>query len=391
MSNFSPYGTSFPERSFFIRYCDGIINGPLVALMDDSVPAGYRSEVETLNRVVSTAASAVGPLVAGAMFMSAGNDWDLSSMKLVIILGCIIGQLSNIAGVMMDDSKALGMESEAVHLQVEQKSECTKEAEEKAEEGVAAQSDSESATCFGLLKPSSVVYVMFASNLFMSLGGGMTIKFFPVFFQQDGHVSPALLNTVFSSLNLFTIAGTLLAQKAGKRFGRLEVVVPGTALAVLATFLLGALRPFYQVPAVMLPLFVIRCTVLWSIAALKGSIVADYTPKAQRGKWKALNSIASAGWSGSAAVGVWLIDHYGYGICFIITACFQALAVPLLAVLMPHVAKETDIAIDSVTSLKSPLLARTPEHSTPILRSPAPGPMTMHRPRSESTASNAIE
>merc|ERR1719203_420268 len=135
-----------------------------------------------------------------------------------------------------------------------------------------------------------------------------------------------------------------MAQKAAKRFGRLEVVIPCTIVGVSATFLLGALSPFYEMPFVMMPLFVIRCTVMWSISAVEGSIVADYTPKSQRGRWKALNSITSAGWSGSAALGGWLIDQYGYGPCFVITAIFQASSIPLLFLILPHVAKETDPA-----------------------------------------------
>mmetsp|Transcript_54315 Transcript_54315/g.151218 ORF Transcript_54315/g.151218 Transcript_54315/m.151218 type:complete len:228 (+) Transcript_54315:823-1506(+) len=220
---------------------------------------------------------------------------------------------------------------------------------------------------------------MFATNLIMALGAGMTIKFFPVFFQQEGHVSPGTLNAVFASLSGFTVLGTLAAQRAAKRFGRLEVVVPCTFLAVLATFLLGALRPFYEMPWVMLPLFVVRCTVMWSTSALKGSVVADYTPKSQRGRWKALNSISAVGWSGSATVGGWLIDHYGYGPCFIITACFQALAVPLLAVLRPLVAKETDLS--SALELRSPLMP-SPCRQTPTMRSPV-----LTRQRSASVAS----
>lgn len=69
----------------------------------------------------------------------------------------------------------------------------------------------------------------------------------------------------------------------------------------------------------------------WSCTPLLGSIIADYTPKAwhgadlspghlsrlvarcrqaTRGRWKALSSVAVVGWSGSAAVGGWLIETW---------------------------------------------------------------------------------
>lgn len=41
-------GTETPRQGV----CDGIINGPLVALMDDSCPAGRRSDVESMNASV---------------------------------------------------------------------------------------------------------------------------------------------------------------------------------------------------------------------------------------------------------------------------------------------------------------------------------------------------
>eukprot|EP00439_Symbiodinium_sp_Y106_P060768 s1172_g9.t1 len=97
--------------------CDGIMNGPLVALMDDSCPAGRRSDVETMNAVVYGAASSVGPLVGLVVFLYAGNTWSLSSMKIVIALGVLICQMAIFPCFFMDDRRALGECSEAVHLQ----------------------------------------------------------------------------------------------------------------------------------------------------------------------------------------------------------------------------------------------------------------------------------
>eukprot|EP00928_Gymnodinium_smaydae_P055449 TRINITY_DN38990_c0_g1_i1.p1 TRINITY_DN38990_c0_g1~~TRINITY_DN38990_c0_g1_i1.p1 ORF type:complete len:490 (+),score=100.30 TRINITY_DN38990_c0_g1_i1:91-1560(+) len=355
--------------------CDGIISGPLVALMDDSVPAGYRSDVETFNTVATTAANAVGPALGMVVFLFTGNEWTLQSMQVVIVAGTLIGQLSNLFGVLMDDSKALGEESEAVHLQTNLlDTSDPKQAEEDPQKEEEDLTKGGSATCFGLVTPASVVYVMFVHNLIMSLGAGMTIKFFPVFFQQEGHLSPGLVNATFASLSGFTVVATLMAQKAAKRYGRLEVIIPCTTLAVIATFMMGIARPFYTNAYIMIPLFVVRCTLMWSCSALKGSVVADYTPKSTRGRWKALSSITAMGWSGSAAVGGWLIDKYGYGDCFVITSLFQALAIPMLVVLLPHVAKETELtkALENkIAPLPSPVkpesILSTP--NTRVLRS----------------------
>merc|ERR1719359_648275 len=100
----------------------------------------------------------------------------------------------------------------------------------------------------------------------------------------------------------------------------------------------------YNLPYITLPIFMLRCTSQWSVSALLGSIMADYTPKSQRGRWKALGSITAMSWSGSAAVGGWLIDTFGYGPTFVITGCLQVSMIPLWCILLPLVAKESELA-----------------------------------------------
>merc|ERR1719422_461711 len=144
-------------------------------------------------------------------------------MKLVIITGALIGQLANFTAVFMDDKRALGIESEAVHMQDGLLDNIGgSEGEESADEKDLVGK----ATFFELITPASVVYVMFVADLIGSLGAGMTVKFFPVFFQQECHVSPATVNVVFGVLGGLTALAQFLAQKASKRYGRLQVIIP---------------------------------------------------------------------------------------------------------------------------------------------------------------------
>ncbi|CAE7727934.1 TDRD1 [Symbiodinium necroappetens] len=315
--------------------CDGIMNGPLVALMDDSCPAGRRSDVETMNAVVYEAASSVGPLVGLVVFLYSGNTWSLSSMKLVIALGVLICQLAIFPCFFMDDRRALGECSEAVHLQ-ERLVGDSGGARELVERN-------QRASCFGLITVGRVRLVLFLNEVILCLGAGMTVKFFPVFFKQEGHINPALLQAVFASLSALTVVSTLISARISKCAGRLQVIIPCYAVGITCTILLGLLRPYYTVPGVMLPVFLLRCSSMWGAFPLLGSVIADYTPKAQRGRWKALGSITAMGWSGSAAVGGALIDHFGYGITFAITGCLQSLALPTMCSLMPLVAKESEL------------------------------------------------
>ena len=53
----------------------------------------------------------------------------------------------------------------------------------------------------------------------------------------------------------------------------------------------------------------------------------------KRGRWNSLNSLTKALWSASAALGGWVVEHYGVLTNFTITACLQCLTiVPLFLV-----------------------------------------------------------
>jgi hypothetical protein len=58
-------------------------------------------------------------------------------------------------------------------------------------------------------------------------------------------------------------------------------------------------------------------------APLQKSILMDYAGKAQRPMWSSLEAVAAFGWSGSAALGGWLIQQYGFDVNFTITAAVQ--------------------------------------------------------------------
>jgi len=311
---------------------DGIMAGPCVALMNDSTPSGKRSDVETFNTVMYEIAGAAGPLLGMVVLYIKGDNWTLDSMKAVILFGLVIALSANVPAWLMDDGKALGEASEAAHLQVGGEGNGNRECMKGTVSG-----------CRGWVDQSKVVYVMFASDLILGLGAGMTVKFFPIFFKEETRLRPASLQATMGALSVLMIFGTLGAHKAAKRFGRIQVILPSISISILCTFLIGNLTMFYTNAFVMVPLFMIRCMLAWSIGALQGSIVADYTPKSTRARWKALNSVSGMGFSGSAAAGGWIIDNYGFGACFTVTAMLQLMSIPLFCSLLQVVAKESDL------------------------------------------------
>lgn len=316
--------------------CDGIMSGPLVALMDDSCPAGRRSDLETWNTVVGLLAGSVGPIIGLLVFVYVGDTWNLESMKVVMLIGVIVGMLAIFPAWLMDDRWSLGEVSEAVHLQTS-----LHQGGSAGAQSMSSRNDKRA--CCGLISASRVRSVLFFGEVIMAMGAGMTVKFFPVFFDEQIHVDPAVFQGVAASLLGLTAIGNFVANRLGKRFGRLQVTVFCFCVGIPCTALLGLLRPYYAVKSLMLSIYVLRCVSQWSPSALMGSVVADYTPKATRGRWKALTSIASTTWSGSAVLGGWLLDHVGFGPTFLITACMQATVLPIWWALAPLVATESEI------------------------------------------------
>ena len=49
----------------------------------------------------------------------------------------------------------------------------------------------------------------------------------------------------------------------------------------------------------------------------------DFVAKEHRAKWNSLEAVTSFGWSGSAALGGWLIHQYGFQTVFFATAVAQ--------------------------------------------------------------------
>lgn len=184
---------------------------------------------------------------------------------------------------------------------------------------------------------------LFAGECINSVAAGMTVKFFPVFFSQKSNVDPATFQIVFAGLSLLTLVGVIIARWLAIKVGRFQVILPAYILGIASTIALGLVEKLWNHPVLTLTLFVVRCTSVWSVSALLGSIMADYTPKAERARWKALSSVTAAGWSGSAMIGGWLIDRYGFAVTFVITGALQATMIPLWLVLVPLVAKESEI------------------------------------------------
>ena len=80
----------------------------------------------------------------------------------------------------------------------------------------------------------------------------------------------------------------------------------------------------------------------------------DYVSIRHRAKWNTLESVNTFSWSGSAALGGWLIDNHGYRATFLATAALQTLSLLLLSTLLRLVPVEDFSAKKTRTGTGTP-------------------------------------
>lgn len=151
-------------------------------------------------------------------------------------------------------------------------------------------------------------------------------------------MSPAGVQAVyfFAPISIVAFSG-IGAKVAGSGFGRVQTIMLFKAIGVSALFLMGFLKSFRGRWEIMVPIYLFRTGIMNSTYPLEESILMDFVAKDRRARWKSLESIAQFGWCGSAALGGYLADRYGYGYTFIITACVQGSAIGIWSFLLPAV------------------------------------------------------
>ena len=96
----------------------------------------------------------------------------------------------------------------------------------------------------------------------------------------------------------------------------------------------GDREPNIPMLALLVSVYLLRTGLMNCTYPLEESILMDFVPSNQRARWKSLDSVGVFGWCGSAALGGYLADRFGYTFTFLVTAGIQGTATLLQATLM---------------------------------------------------------
>jgi len=184
-------------------------------------------------------------------------------------------------------------------------------------------------------------------EIVLMLASGMTVKFFPIFFLHVLRLDPIHVQFIYLCNPLLTATAAACMTRCSKKHGRIEVTVVVTVTGISMLMLLAYLTHLTEESqkanpgeventgwtVLMIGIFLCRSSIMNSTKPLTKSILMDFVPKNQRGKWNALQSVNVFSWAGSAVIGGYLIDRFGFAGIFGATGLMQLCAtIPLLLV-----------------------------------------------------------
>ncbi|ETV99025.1 hypothetical protein, variant 1 [Aphanomyces invadans] len=343
------------------------LQGPaLEALFADSIPNGERSFPITIKHMLMNTAMVAGPGLCIIFFLIYGDSWNLVGLQYVLIFGTIIGVPPLVLLYFFNDDlayenytqtctlkpRALSFVDEDGVLEFAVTDDETSLSKSPAKESskllgaspkpaatstltsesvaspTSAITNENTFLCFG---PRHVPYLLFFADFVICNGAGMTISFFPVFFQHDYGLTPSQVNILYFVQPLLIVVLSYFTQRVSTVTGTIETVV---ATRIFATLCLGAMAFVTPLP-VEIGLFLLRSGFMRCSEPLRTSLLMDYVPQHLRGRWNSLEGLTQFTYSGSAVVGGYLIERHGYRFCFFITAVIYVVGVAIEGLLVP--------------------------------------------------------
>ncbi|KAJ0397119.1 hypothetical protein P43SY_009401 [Pythium insidiosum] len=353
------------------------------ALFADSIPHGQRSFPFMIKYNISNLAMVLGPAMAMLLLLFYGDVWQIRELTGVLEFGTVLMAIAAVLLFRFNDDLALENESvvttkdleaddaksprrrsasrDSVHsnqplrtpsvvnndleFEYDYSDDETAETATKKTNETSALLDGQMRTTgvqtpattavplarFACFNSTHVPYLIFASDFIISNGAGMTINFFPLFFKEEYGLSPIQVSTLFVLQPLLIMVLSYASQWSSQRFGRMPIIATTRALALLCLFFMAFAKPL----GLQVVLFLMRGGMMRCSQPLRRSILMDHVPREIRARWNALEGLSVFSWSGSAVLGGYLIDSYGYRMCFLITSFVYTLGVGLELFLLP--------------------------------------------------------
>lgn len=360
----------------------GMANTATSALFADSIPTGLRSKYFTQRSLLVNLGFAVGPIVSLILFAVLGDHWGITDCAIVLAVGqaiclpavvllCflsddhVVPHEEQVDSVNDDDSNTHNHDDGASTLTRDIMTADYNQPDDENEGPTASISRTLPYSYYRFLRDRRIAVLIATADLISGLASGMSIRYFPIFFVENLNMGPVLVQVVYASTPVFLASCMKLAQIISTRFGRCRVSVTFKWTGILLMYALVIAYKQNFPRWLVCSIYIIRTAFINSTGALTRSVLMDHVPPSERGRWAALESLNMFSWSGSAALGGYLVGVIGMVPLFCTTAAFQLLATFPLIILSTEEKLEghdneppnEQRTISASTTLTEPLLS----------------------------------
>ena len=271
------------------------------AVFADSVATGARAGPYTRRQLLRQCAGLASPLLQLGYFalVPNANHWTEATLRPAMLAGIGAGAVSCLLVASLDQSRTLGLASEAAHV-------ASPALPPDASQTGIETTEKEEATAAAATR---VRWLLLLYDLLRVGFGGIVNKFVGLFFTTTFGVLPVGLALLQLSCAVLSCIGTLTAGRLARLHLRRGTICLSLLVICDVANVVVALSSSMAVDAAA---WVVREGSLEAVFGLKKSLMMDHTPKKSRGRWNAVDSLQSSVWAGTAAAGGFVIHAYGY-------------------------------------------------------------------------------
>ncbi|GAW80826.1 metabolite/drug transporter [Plasmodium gonderi] len=255
----------------------------------ESIDRGKKSIIFTYQKLISTAATMLGPFFCLILFYVYNDKWNIKNIFIIFQFSILTILPQTLISFLWQNNSIDQMKSpEEIEL-------------------ITKKNDKKHMFCFST---NHIPYIVFVSHIITLAGAGMTFKYFSLFLKSEYKVSPILMCVLNIVIPVLLTFFTYISQKLSKSLGRAQVSLFFTSIGFLSVFQ--------------------NCT-----NSIDKSILYDFIDTNRyTGRWMGVQSLYYVVWSISAYFGGWLSDITSYRSTFKITTFFYLISLIIYSPLL---------------------------------------------------------
>ncbi|MHA2363556.1 MAG: MFS transporter [Candidatus Hodarchaeales archaeon] len=305
----------------------GFTSTSQTTIIADSTTSHQKNQIFAIYFLVENFAFGLGNIVAYFVFQNYGNEVALETLLIIIQIATVTIIIEFFISFKIRDYKSL----------TDQKS-----SPQTIDLNLESAKVSEEDTRFINRKFFFIPFIVTLSGYLVSFGAGISVIFFPIFFNEKYGLSLDFITLVFAVMIFVTgIWGKLMGDLAD-RYGRVKSIFVTQLLAVFLLYLLSTYPPLILAILTLL----VRNAFMNAGLPVINALLTDNVPKLHRARWSALNVI---GWTILFGLGNVLggriIDLLDYWAAFFTTATLYLLGI-LILLLIKEPKNEKNIEIN---------------------------------------------